>query len=376
MAKRKHPKLPNGFGSIKKLSGNRTNKFGVYPPTTEFRENGSPITPRALCYVPDWYTGFYALMHYRNGTFNAEDFSQADLKSSDKQNDIIVKIIAAYNSQSRDAAGLKTFTDIYEEFFVYKYERDKTKQYSRSAIGATRSAYKQSQILHDRKFRELKTEDLQAVIDNCEKKHATKEHIVNLFRQMYDYAYSHDLCDRKYSDHVRINTPDDDEKGKPFTEHELATIWEHSGDNEVLQAVLIMIYSGFRISAYRRLEINLPEQYFRGGVKTKAGKNRIVPFNDLITPFIREENLLFHSSPNQLRECFNCELKKIGIENHTPHDCRHTFSWLCDKYRVNSLSKKMMLGHSLGNDVTDLRYGHRTIEELREEINKIKIPCR
>ena len=56
MAKRKHPKLPNGFGSIKKLSGNRTNKYGVYPPTTEFNKNGSPVSKKALCYVPDWYT--------------------------------------------------------------------------------------------------------------------------------------------------------------------------------------------------------------------------------------------------------------------------------------------------------------------------------
>ena len=69
MAKRKHPKLPNGFGSIKKLSGNRTNKYGVYPPTTEFNKNGSPVSKKALCYVPDWYTGFYALMAYNNGTF-------------------------------------------------------------------------------------------------------------------------------------------------------------------------------------------------------------------------------------------------------------------------------------------------------------------
>ena len=49
----------------------------------------------------------------------------------------------------------------------------------------------------------------------------------------------------------------------------------------------------------------------------------------------------------------------------------HGLFELCDKYKVDSLSKKMLLGHALGNDVTDLKYGHRTIEELRAEINKI-----
>ncbi len=356
-AKKKHPKLPNGFGSIKKLSGNRTNQYGVYPPTTEFRANGSPITPKALCYVPDWYTGFYALMKYRDGSFHAEDFSSAEIRPTDRQNEIIRKIIASYNSSTRAVSESKTFAEVYHDYFTYKYERDKTREYSRSSIGATKSAYNHARALHDKPFNSLRTEDLQAVIDNCERKHATKEHIQNLFKQMYDYAYSHDICDRKYADHVRINTPDDDEKGEPFTEQELNTIWEHSGNNEILQAVLIMIYSGFRISAYNKLEINMEEQYFRGGVKTKAGKNRIVPFNREIIPFIDQENPLFHLSSVRFRTRFMEELSVTGITSHTPHDCRHTFSWLCDKYHVDTLSKKMLMGHALGNDITDLKYG-------------------
>ncbi len=371
MSKAKHPKLPNGFGSIKKLSGNRTNKYGVYPPVTQFRENGSPITPKALCYVPDWYIGFYALMEYRNGTFNAENFSNAKISTSDKQNDVVRKIIASYNNKNRISVDSKTFTDVYQEYYKNKYEKDKTRIYSRSSMDATKSAYKHAAELYDRPFKDLKTEDLQAVIDNCDKKHATKEHIKNLFKQMYDYAYSHDICEKKYADHVRINTPDDDEKGEPFAEEELSKIWEHSADNEVLQAILIMIYSGYRISAYKTLEINMEAQYFKGGVKTRAGKKRIVPFNKEIIPFINRNNVLFQTTPPKFRSLFSEELENIGILNHTPHDCRHTFSWLCDKYKVDMLSKKMLMGHALGNDVTDLKYGHRTVEELRVEINKI-----
>lgn len=96
----------------------------------------------------------------------------------------------------------------------------------------------------------------------------------------------------------------------PFTDQEIATIWEHSNDNEVLQAILIMIYSGFRISAYSKLEVNMQDRYFRGGVKTTAGKNRIVPFNKEIIPLIREDNILFHASTAKLREAFYEELKK------------------------------------------------------------------
>ncbi len=370
MPKAKHPKLPNGFGSIKKLSGKRSNPYGVYPPVTEFNPNGSPVTPRALCYVSDWYTGFYALMEYRNGTFDPNKFTSREIKPGCKQDDVISKIIASYNSHSRASVSSKTFAEVYDEFFQYKYERDKTRVYSRSSMDATRAAYNHAAVLHDKPFADIKTNDLQSVIDNCNKRHATKEHIKNLFNQMYDYAYSHDLCDRKYADHVKINTPDDDEKGIPFSDDELCLLWEHS-DNEIVQSILIMIYSGFRISAYRNIEINLEEQYFRGGVKTQSGRNRIVPFNKEIVSFITKENILFTKTAHHFRSIFSATLEELGIIGHTPHDCRHTFSWLCDKYKVDTLSKKMLLGHALGNDVTDLRYGHRTIEELRSEINKI-----
>lgn len=32
------------------------------------------------------------------------------------------------------------------------------------------------------------------------------------------------------------------------------------------------------------------------------------------------------------------------------------------------------MGHSLGNDIEKSVYGHRTLEELRTEIEKIKVP--
>lgn len=38
-----------------------------------------------------------------------------------------------------------------------------------------------------------------------------------------------------------------------------------------------MCYSGFRIKAFTNIEVNLELRYFKGGVKTKSGKNRIVP---------------------------------------------------------------------------------------------------
>ncbi len=64
-------------------------------------------------------------------------------------------------------------------------------------------------------------------------------------------------------------------------------------------------------------------------------------------------------------------LGRLGTEKHTPHDCRHTFSMLCERYGVNENDRKRMLGHSFGSDITNAKYGHRSLEELRAEIEKI-----
>ena len=36
----------------------------------------------------------------------------------------------------------------------------------------------------------------------------------------------------------------------------------------------------------------------------------------------------------------------VGDSKHTPHDCRHTFSMLCEKYNVKENDRKRILGHS------------------------------
>lgn len=67
-------------------------------------------------------------------------------------------------------------------------------------------------------------------------------------------------------------------------------------------------------------------------------------------------------------------LKNLSLPERTPHSCRHTFSRLCESYGVREADRKRMLGHSFGNDITNGVYGHRTLEELRTEIEKIKVP--
>lgn len=56
---------------------------------------------------------------------------------------------------------------------------------------------------------------------------------------------------------------------------------------------------------------------------------------------------------------------------HTPHEARHTFITLAKEAEMNEYCLKLIVGHEIG-DVTERVYTHRTIENLRTEIEKIK----
>ena len=115
--------------------------------------------------------------------------------------------------------------------------------------------------------------------------------------------------------------------------------------------LLIMCYSGYRISAYKTLEINLEKGYFKGGVKTRTSKDRVVPIYSAILPLVsrrlkRDGQLLFPSIW-QFRNTMRKDLPKLEITvDHTPHDCRHTFSRLTEKYGVREADRRRMPGHS------------------------------
>jgi len=347
--KRTRRKLPNGFGSIKKLSGNRSRPYAAYPPSTEVLtgKDGTMRVP-ALGYYKDWYSAFDALSKYHH---NPYDVSTRNL----------------------------TFAEVYERFYNEKFCCCK-KDLSVSSKYAYDTAFKNSAPLHRLRFFDIRKQDMQTILDDCTLGYSSLCNLRKLFGQMYRFAIENDIVEKNYAQYVSINREDDNEKGEPFSQEELDLLWQHS-DNRAVQVILLMIYSGFRIRAFETMEINKEELYFKGGVKTTAGKGRTVPIHNAIVPFacsFRKHYPKFRTNTYRTYH-FYPALKRLGIETsksgkkHTPHDCRHTFSWLCDKYKVDELSKHFLMGHSPGKDVEKAVYGHRTFEQLREEINKIQI---
>ena len=370
----KYPRLRNGFGSIRYLGKKRTNPYAVLAPTANLDEKGRPKYDKPLAYAPTWQSAFSVLLMYHSGKWNEESkveeiIPQVDNASLERIVSDIMKKLDIYSETIKNDI---TFAQVYERYMAYKFNGKK--EYSKSSIDARKTAFKNCATLHNKSFTFLKLADLQNVVDNCKKKHASKELIVLLIKQMYQYAEIHELIEKDYSKHLTINSADDDEHGEPFSAEELDILWQNK-DSFIAKTLIIMCYSGFRINEYKSLEINLVEMSFKGGSKTQAGKNRIVPIHSLIVGFVKEllkeQDHIIDTSGVMFRNEMYRFLESVGIKKHTPHDTRHTFSMLCDKWGVNENDKKRMLGHAF-QDVTNKVYGHRELESLRAEIEKIK----
>lgn len=379
-----YPKLPNGFGSIRYLGKNRRNCYAVHPPAA-LDATGKAVRPPAICYVDDWLKGFAVLTACKAGTYKPGMENDLPVSPTTDTDTLVTRILADYGTikgvEGKHPEIKKlTFAEVYERFMAWKFAEGTN--YSKATKSNYSAAYSYCTTLYNKPFEDLKATNLQEFIDNQKglKKGSLKAILV-LFNQMYKYAIYAEIVSENKSKFVKINKEDDTEHGTAFSEQELKILWKNSTDADV-QLILIMCYSGWRIGELENLEVNLDKRYFQGGSKTKAGKDRIVPIHPCIYNFIKSRidtdgTLLNMNKVTYRMFRFYPILEKLGIvgsPKHTPHDCRHTFSALCEKYGVRENDRKRMLGHSFGNDVTNAVYGHRTLEELRSEIKKIKVP--
>lgn len=382
--RKKHPKLPNGFGSIRYLGKNRHNCYAVHPPA-KIDQLGNVVRSPAICYVDDWLKGFSVLTAYKAGTYQPGMERELEIASTTDANTLVSRILADYSTikgveDKYPEIKKLTFTEVYEQFLAWKFTEGTT--YTLATKNNYTAAYSYCTELYDRAFEDLKAPDLQNFLDKQEGlKKGSLVKILSLFNQMYKYAIFAEIVTERKSQYVRINAVDDGERGTPFSDHELEILWGNSADIDI-QLILIMCYSGWRIGEIENLEVNLNERYFKGGSKTKAGKDRIVPIHPCIYNFVKarieaDGTLLNMNKVTYRMFRFYPVLEKLditGTPKHTPHDCRHTFSTLCEKYSVRENDRKRMLGHTFGNDITNAVYGHRTLDELRTEIEKIEVP--
>lgn len=371
MPKRKrHPKLPTGWGTIRYLGKGRSRPYAVHPPCVEKYENGYYKRPPVLCYVPDWYTGFAVLNAYRAGTYHpGDELSYPPRTMTDAEMDAFCERLLrdrAYTAKLDGIVKELTFKDVYKEWKDWKFGPNAPKKLSQSIQYQNQAAFGHLAPLHDRPFAALRLADLQDAVNRLDLAKGTVEKVTVLLKQIYRYAYAHEYIDRDYT--VGLVTPSRREEihGQPLSDDELKTLWKHRTE-EIPRMLLVMCFSGWRIGEVKDLVVDMANKSFTGGSKTAAGKNRIVPIHSGILPYV---DSLPKYEIRKMQRLVNRTFKDLKMD-HTAHDCRHTFSALCERYGVREADRKRMLGHKVG-DITNDTYGHRTLEDLRTEIEKIQ----
>ena len=354
MPRGKPVKNPNGYGTVVKLSGKRRNPYEVRV-NTRMDERYYPVYD-VLGRYPTREEGLIALAEYNRNPYSISD-------------------------------RVMTFSQLYDKFYKNKYEYS-GKTYSQSSIYCTKSAYSYCSALYDRTYSKLRADDFRSVLGQKNDQgnplsHALQEHIKNLFSQMDRFALQNDIIEKGYSSFASITVPEDDMPGVPFTAQELQTLWDNK-DQPWVDSILIYIYSGWRVSELILMpteDIDLQKGTFKGGLKTAAGKNRIVPIHSKIRGFVEQRLAVNHGilfcmdgrpiTANKYTKLFKETLKGIGITAyHTPHDCRHTFTSLLDSAGVNQVCIDRLIGHT-SKSITTRTYTHKSIEELRQAIEMI-----
>lgn len=372
--KKKRRRLPNGFGQITELKKrNLRNRFRVMV-TVGKTSTGRPIAKllKPESYFPTYNDAYQALVEYNRNPYDL---------------DVSISVAELYEKWT-------------EEYF-------KTLKSESSARTIT-AAWAYCSSVYDMRASDIRARHVKgcmeegiAIIKGEERKASanTKSRIKSLFNLMLDYALEYEIVDRNYartfdiSDDV-LDEIDEAKRGHiPFTEEEMEILWNNIDIKLYVDVIIFQCYSGWRpqeLGLLKLENIDWEQGIIVGGMKSDAGRNRVVPIHPKIRHIVERK----YKEAVELGSEYllNCTDSKKGIkltydkyqkrymkiidelklnDQHRAHDPRNHFTTMAKKYHLDEYAIKYIVGHAI-QDITERVYTKREIEWLVEEMKKIK----
>lgn len=283
--------------------------------------------------------------------------------------------LAEYNRDPYDPAiRKKTLQEVYDEWSTGHYSTivERTANNYRDRFNSFPDKFKSMPIM------DIRTVHIENVLNNMPGNGAqhTAQSVLSM---VFNFAMRREYIQKDYYKLSRPNKlPAPPRKRKVFNDKELKIAFELPDLwGEVIKVAL---YSGMRpgeIIKIKTENVHLEEGYFIGGIKTTAGKDRIVPIHKEVFDIFKKRVTLDHSylftnpSTNNRPLSYDVYLEKFNsfFLEHTPHHTRHTFISRWKELQLNDHVLKLIVGHS-EEDLTERVYTHRTIEQLQEEMDK------
>lgn len=376
---RKHRRLPNGFGSITEVTSQNLRKRFRARVCVGKTETGRVILKnlKPEAYFSSYNEAYEALMTYNKNPY--------DLDSAMSVEELYNRWSTQYFSEITDA-GKRTIT----------------------------SAWAYCSSVYTMRAKDIRARHIKGCMENGfrietrgahkgEKKYASagmQSRIKSMFNLMLDYALEYEIVDRNYartfdiSDDVTKEIETAKRNHIIFSDDEMKILWDNV-NMPYVDWILIQCYMGWRpqeLATLKLSEINLELQYAQAGMKTEAGKQRIVPIHSKIKDLVESnykhaveigsEYLLndvgiTHSSSmtmtyDKYSYRFTKVIESLGLNReHRPHDPRKTFITRCKKADVDINALKQMVGHSI-KDITESVYTVRDVEWLRKDLEKMQ----
>lgn len=365
---KKYKRNANGNGSISKVSGNRRKPWLVRAPAVE--DATGRRHRKMIGYFETREDALDALYRYR-------------LKPPVKKADF-------------------TLEQLYEEWSSIAYH-----DIDKSTINNYRAAWKHITPLRSQKVKELRSGQMQVVVNACADRglsRSTLEKVKLLLVMLEEYAMQNDIIDKNYAEFVKLPKSVPDEK-PIFSDLQLHTIKQAAKNGVgIADLILVMCYTGWRIQEYCDLTLfdwDPAAGTLTGGLKTEAGKHRIVYVPDFIRPIV-ERYAAMHGPAlfcwtwnnggkgdkyreelrawpvKRLREAFYDTLEQLEIrapegKKFTPHCTRHTYNTLLERLESNGVTRATrlkMMGQT--SEKTNRKYTHVEQERMKAAANLLK----
>ena len=353
----KYRRQANGAGTVTKLKGNRRRPYWARTPAIEGPDG---FTRETVGFFETRQEALDALTLYR-------------------QNPIADRLTC-------------TWEDLHAEWEPVAY---------RNITKSTKACYNAAWSHYGKKIRALKVKDirsghLQAVIDAAAAEGLSRsslEKIKVLAVMMEDYAVQNDIVQKNYATFLKLPKEEKAEKAI-FTDIDLKKLEQgEKNGTGVADLILVMCYTGWRIQEFCLLTVfsfDEKEGTLTGGLKTDAGRDRVVPIPAKVLPIVKryaaqrgpalfcwedEDGVQHAYDVKRLRADFYTTLTALGITTEgdkklTPHSTRHTYNSMLNKAGVDLTTRMKLMGQV--SEATNLeKYTHADREMMKAAVEAI-----
>ncbi len=348
-------KLPNGYGTVYKLPGNRRNPY-VARKTIGWEYDKKAEKKKqvyaTIGYFPDRASALQALAAYNDNPY-----------------DLVMSNI--------------TFAEIYERWKKDEFDENTNK----STLRNYTAAYNRCTAIQQMKMSDIRPYHLQQVLDSyTNMSYESVSRIRVLFNQLYKWCIAHDCIKKNYAENLKIKVKYDPKPKNAFTTEEIKLLWDNIGQNEYIKLVLILIYSGVRINELlnlKKIDVNFSEQVFyvrhsktNSGIRTVPIADKVLPFWKSFIEKSKSPYVFVGVNGNPLtyenfkKRYYKPLMEQLGL-NHTIHETRHTCISQLTMQNANPTMIKFIVGHKSIMNLTEKVYTHIENSELVKTINLI-----